>query len=182
MTSIRPRDARQALVDHPLDLRAPRSDGPWREAVAHQLPEPGVRRRILLEHEVARARLLLVHARQLAAQRSDAGWDLVQQAVDVGVARETPEADRRLVHRIDLSQPGEGRVGIVANHRIEQVRAHPGIARVCRHRHALPATRCGRRSQCGGRTAAERACGDARALLARCRRDMSGRPHAAPSP
>ena len=122
----------EALVDDALDVAAQCGDRPRREGAAHETTETGVRRRILLEHELALPAERLVDAGQDAVRGARAGGHLVQQPVDVGVAREAPEADRREVHRLDFAQPAEARVRIVAERRIERVTAAPRIVRAHR--------------------------------------------------
>ena len=99
-----------------------------------------MRRRVLLQHELALAAQRLVDAGQDTIRGACAGGDVVQEPHDVGVAREAPEADRRQVHRVHLAQATEARVRIVAERGIERVAASPGIVGVgteggalCRH-------------------------------------------------
>src|SRR5207302_875685 len=127
-----PDERAHEIVDDALDVAAQCGDRPRCEGAAHETTETGVRRRILLEHELALPAERLVDPGQDAVRGARAGGHLVQQPVDVGVAREAPEADRREVHRLDFAQPTEARVRIVAERRIERVTAAPRIVRAHR--------------------------------------------------
>src|SRR5439155_695393 len=95
---------------------------------AHEPAEARMRGRVLLEHEEALPGERLVDTGKHAVGGAHAGGNVMQEAVHVRVAREAPEADGGLVHRVEVAEPAERGIRVVPELGREGVAAGPTAA------------------------------------------------------
>ena len=120
-------DAIEQLVDQHLDARPQRLDGARAKRLVHQLAQPRVIRRVLLQDELPGPAGEGRAAQRVAVGKAHAGRHFLQHAHDVVVARQPEEADRRLVDGIMLAQALQERIRIGAKRGIERVDAEPRV-------------------------------------------------------
>ena len=131
---------RRHVVEHAVDqvgdARPQRLDGPWGERLRDQLAQPGVVRRVAVEHgqRAGARRAVTVHLFAQLAEQAVGRHVVVldrqarrpQQPGHAVVGGEQPEPERVLVHRRPLAHGRVLRIGVVGKARCERVEQRRG--------------------------------------------------------
>jgi hypothetical protein len=146
-------DCGEALVDELLDAGMELLDHARSEDLRHQSPQPVMIGRIEVQHRVRFTRVpLFEHRLELGVVGAeplvevallDAQARVAQDAVDVFVAEERPNAERTQVHGVLVADQCVLRVRIIEEaglERVEHRREVAGVGRLagCHERHATP--------------------------------------------